>query len=221
MPRLQVSLRLSYDSGDHETKWDAITRLDTLVRTTNAIHLEGNRSCMTTLVRVWRSPATAPVQWYAGHQLVAGPPPAMAASCTALHLTWHGPGLVSTHTVVNGLPVGFRSAHFFPPSLLLYPIILKWSPVDEKSRILIIHKNLKSGTWIKRHATNGTAVNTDVGRCVSAIRTRGGGFGGRAGGAATPPNKIMEEQNYLFAPPPSKSYVGMSCVVSQYLFMYA
>ena len=60
--RFQVSLRLSYDSGDYETKWDAITRLDTLDRTTNAIHLEGNRSCMTTLVRVWRSPATAPVQ---------------------------------------------------------------------------------------------------------------------------------------------------------------
>ena len=39
--------------------------------------------------------------------------------------------------------------------------------------------------------------------------------------AATPFNKIMEEQNCLFAPPPSKSYVGMSCVVSQYLFMYA
>ena len=96
------------------------------------------------------------------------------------------------------------------------------------------NKNLKSGTWIKRHATNGTAVNTDVGRCVSAIRTRGGGFGwrvggaatrdgfgGRAGGAASPPNKIMEEQTYFYAPPPSKSYAGMSCVVSKYLFMYA
>ena len=62
-------------------------------------------------------------------------------------------------------PSGRLSIRPLLPSLLLYPIILKWSPVDEKSRILIIHKNLKSGTWIKRHATNGTAVNTDVGRC--------------------------------------------------------
>ena len=144
----------------------------------------------------------------------------MAAACTALDLPWHGPGLVGSRTAVNSLPVGFRFAHFFPP-LSYNPIILKWSPVDEKSRILIIYKNLKSGTWIKRHKPNDTVVNTDVGRCVSAIRTRVGGFGGRAGGAAAPPNKIMEEQNCLFAPPPSNSYVGMSCVVSQYLFMYA
>ena len=52
---------------------------------------------------------------------------------------------------------------------------------------------------VKRHTPNGTAVNTDAGRCVSAVRTRGGGFRGRAGGAAAPPNKIREEQNYLFA----------------------
>ena len=133
-------------------------------------------------------------------------------------MVWAG---VGSYPHSRERPYGRLSICPLLPSLLLYPIILKWSPVDEKSRILIIHKNLKSGTWIKRHATNGTAVNTHVGRCLSAIRTRGGGFGGRAGGADIPLNKIMEEQNYLFAPPPSKSYVGMSCVISQYLFMYA
>ena len=146
----------------------------------------------------------------------------MAAACTALDFPWHGPGLVGTRTAVNTeQPSGRLSIYPFLPSLLLYPIILKWSPVDEKSRILIIHKNLKSGTWIKRHTPKDTVVNTDVGRCVSAIRTRVGGFGERAGGAVDPPNKIMEEQNCLFAPPPSISYAGMSCVVSQYIFMYA
>ena len=48
-------------------------------------------------------------------------------------------------------------------------------------------------------------------------RIRGRGV---AGGAAAPPSKIMEGQNYLFAPPSSKSYLCMSRVVTQYIFMY-
>ena len=51
-------------------------------------------------------------------------------------------------------------------------------------------------------------------RCVSAIRIRGCRIGGRAGGAAAPPNKIMEGQIYLFAPPSSKLYVDISCTLS-------
>ena len=114
--RVKVSLRLSYGSGDHETKWDDITRLDTLVRKTNAIHLERNRSCTTTLVRVWRSPATAPVIRWTPARCWTDPGNGCRLHGFGPSMAWAGVGMYP-HS--REQPSGRLSICRFLPSLLI------------------------------------------------------------------------------------------------------